>query len=76
MDDKGSLLLAVFGLPPLSHVDDAFRAVQAALQLVREINRDLPGNGDASSSSPPLSSSVFLVSPPLLSVSLSLFACL
>lgn len=31
VDEKGAMLLAVFGLPPLSHVDDALRAVRAAL---------------------------------------------
>jgi hypothetical protein len=33
MDDKGSTLLAVFGLPPLSHEDDATRGVLAALSI-------------------------------------------
>ncbi|MBC7545573.1 MAG: AAA family ATPase, partial [Candidatus Sericytochromatia bacterium] len=32
-DDHGVALVVVFGLPPLSHADDAFRAVQAALQI-------------------------------------------
>lgn len=30
MDDKGSTLIAVFGLPPLAHEDDSYRAVVAA----------------------------------------------
>lgn len=33
MDDKGSTLIACFGLPPVSHDDDAVRAVLAALLL-------------------------------------------
>jgi hypothetical protein len=33
MDDKGSTLLAVFGLPPLSHEDDATRGVLAGLSI-------------------------------------------
>jgi class 3 adenylate cyclase len=32
-DDKGSTLLAVFGLPPLAHINDSLRAVLAALQI-------------------------------------------
>lgn len=31
VDEKGAMLLAVFGLPPLSHVDDALRGVRTAL---------------------------------------------
>jgi class 3 adenylate cyclase len=33
VDDKGTSLIAVLGLPPLSHVDDAERAVRAALEM-------------------------------------------
>jgi class 3 adenylate cyclase len=33
MDDKGSTLIAVFGLPPLSHHDDPTRGVLAALAI-------------------------------------------
>lgn len=33
VDNKGSLLLAVFGLPPASHEDDAARCVGAALEV-------------------------------------------
>lgn len=33
MDDKGSTLIAVFGLPPLAHVDDTPRGVLAALSI-------------------------------------------
>ncbi|HEY1011668.1 MAG TPA: adenylate/guanylate cyclase domain-containing protein, partial [Herpetosiphonaceae bacterium] len=31
VDDKGTTLIAAFGLPPLAHEDDAIRGVQAAL---------------------------------------------
>jgi class 3 adenylate cyclase/tetratricopeptide (TPR) repeat protein len=33
VDDKGTALLAALGLPPLSHEDDARRAVQAAMSM-------------------------------------------
>lgn len=33
VDDKGSVLIAVWGIPPHSHEDDASRAVLAALRL-------------------------------------------
>lgn len=33
MDDKGSTLIAVFGLPPLAHADDTPRGVLAALSI-------------------------------------------
>jgi len=33
VDDKGVVMVAAFGLPPLSHEDDAVRAVQAALEV-------------------------------------------
>jgi class 3 adenylate cyclase/tetratricopeptide (TPR) repeat protein len=33
VDDKGVVLVAAFGLPPLSHEDDAARAVQTALDV-------------------------------------------
>lgn len=36
-DDKGVTLLAAFGLPPLSHADDASRAIQAALEIQRAL---------------------------------------
>jgi len=35
VDDKGLLLLAAFGMPPLTHSDDPSRAVAAALDIVR-----------------------------------------
>lgn len=33
MDDKGSTLVVVFGLPPMAHDDDPVRAVVAGIQL-------------------------------------------
>lgn len=33
VDDKGSVLIAAFGLPPFAHEDDAVRGVQAALAI-------------------------------------------
>lgn len=32
MDDKGSTLVAVYGLPPVGHADDPTRGVLAALR--------------------------------------------
>jgi class 3 adenylate cyclase/tetratricopeptide (TPR) repeat protein len=34
VDDKGTILLAMFGAPPLAHADDAVRAVQTARDLL------------------------------------------
>ena len=34
VDDKGTILLAMFGAPPLAHADDAARAAQAARDLL------------------------------------------
>jgi hypothetical protein len=39
VDDKGSTLLAVFGLPPLSHEDDPERAVLTAIALADELHK-------------------------------------
>ena len=39
VDDKGVLLLCVFGLPPRVHVDDAPRAVLAALRMARALQQ-------------------------------------
>jgi class 3 adenylate cyclase len=33
VDEKGAILLAAFGLPPLVHVDDAVRGIRAALDI-------------------------------------------
>ena len=37
MDDKGSTLLAVFGLPPLAHENDATRAVLSSLLICEKL---------------------------------------
>ncbi len=33
VDDKGSVLIVVFGVPPFAHSDDAYRAVKTALEM-------------------------------------------
>jgi len=33
VDDKGSVLIGVFGLPPTPHEDDATRAISVALEI-------------------------------------------
>lgn len=42
-DEKGTVLIAAFGLPPLTHEDDAVRAVLAALALQNRL-RELGGS--------------------------------
>ncbi len=39
VDDKGITLVAALGLPPLSHSDDAARAVRAALEMQVELEK-------------------------------------
>lgn len=39
MDDKGSTLINVWGLPPMAHQDDTVRAVLCAFCLVRELSK-------------------------------------
>lgn len=39
MDDKGSTLLAVFGLPPLAHEDDSVRGILAAVNIVSNLRK-------------------------------------
>ncbi len=39
VDDKGSTLLAVHGLPPLAHEDDPERSVLTALMLAEELHK-------------------------------------
>jgi adenylate cyclase 10 len=46
VDDKGSTLVAVFGLPPLAHEDDATRAVLAALAVCVQVRDTLTAFGD------------------------------
>lgn len=38
VDDKGSNVIAVFGVPPLAHYDDATRGLLAALKLLKEMH--------------------------------------
>lgn len=40
MDDKGLVLLAVFGFPPLAHEDDAARGMRAALAIQADLAAD------------------------------------
>tara|TARA_B110000305_G_C19007337_1_gene433276 strand:- start:35 stop:271 length:237 start_codon:yes stop_codon:yes gene_type:complete len=40
VDDKGALVLCVFGLPPMVHHDDSYRAITAAF-LMRHHLHDL-----------------------------------
>lgn len=37
VDDKGSVLIGVFGLPPVSHEDDAMRAVLTSLEISKSL---------------------------------------
>lgn len=39
MDDKGSTLMIIFGLHPMSHQDDPVRAVLTGLELIKELNK-------------------------------------
>ena len=39
VDDKGVVLVGVFGLPPKSHEDDPIRALRAARDLIEALNR-------------------------------------
>jgi class 3 adenylate cyclase/tetratricopeptide (TPR) repeat protein len=39
VDDKGAMLVAAFGLPPVAHEDDPVRAVQAALGIQARLRR-------------------------------------
>lgn len=38
VDDKGSVMIGVFGTPPKSHENDCSRAIMAALQLQRHVS--------------------------------------
>ena len=44
VDDKGSTVMAVFGLPPVAHRNDPERAVMAALDLRTEFNKKYTKN--------------------------------
>lgn len=37
VDDKGTVLIAAFGLPPLGHEDDALRAIKASMLMHRQL---------------------------------------
>ena len=37
MDDKGSTLIVVFGLPPMAKSDDSIRAIMTAFTLRHEL---------------------------------------
>ena len=37
MDDKGSTLIVVFGLPPMAHQDDPVRATLTAIDLIKDL---------------------------------------
>ncbi len=37
LDEKGTILIAVFGLPPLAHEDDALRGIQAAMEVQKDL---------------------------------------
>ncbi len=37
VDDKGTTLIVVFGVPPYAHEDDAYRALKTALEIAAEL---------------------------------------
>lgn len=39
VDDKGTVLIAVFGVPPYKHIDDPIRAVKTALEISEILER-------------------------------------
>jgi predicted ATPase/class 3 adenylate cyclase len=39
IDDKGTVIIAAFGLPPFAHEDDALRGIQAALKIQQDLNQ-------------------------------------
>lgn len=39
MDDKGSTLIVIFGLPPMCHQDDAARSIMAGQLLMKELKK-------------------------------------
>lgn len=40
MDDKGSTLIVVFGLPPISHQDDAVRAILCSFAIKENLSKN------------------------------------
>jgi len=41
VDDKGSVLIGVFGTPPDPHEDDGSRAIMASVRLQKNLNESL-----------------------------------
>lgn len=41
IDDKGSVLIAAFGLPPLSHQDDPILAIKSSMLLQKRLKKKL-----------------------------------
>lgn len=39
MDDKGSTLIVIFGLPPFAHDDDAARAIFTGFNMIKALQR-------------------------------------
>ncbi len=39
MDDKGSTLICIWGLPPFAHQDDAAIAILTAMNMLKELNK-------------------------------------
>lgn len=39
MDDKGSTLIVIFGLPPFAHHDDASRAIFAGFNMIKALSK-------------------------------------
>jgi len=44
IDDKGSVLIAAWGLPPLSHEDDPARALRASMLIQKNLKALSVGN--------------------------------
>ena len=43
MDDKGSTLICIWGLPPLAHQDDAARAVYTGFNMIKALKKKTNG---------------------------------
>ena len=39
VDDKGTVLIAVFGVPPYKHIDDPIRAIKTALEISESLEK-------------------------------------
>jgi len=42
MDDKGSTLICIWGLPPFAHIDDSARAIFTAYNMIEALKK-IPG---------------------------------